>query len=318
MIDFQDRILCFGDGNLFSKNGQFHPDRPTALIYASCHGRQLFRYFDVYRREFSSTHNLLRLETAPMVLYSHKHGSVFENKTIQSIFSTADIVFTYAMGERHGELSLKSVERFMKPGVKVITFVAPNFSCLWPMAYGYSGGLAVMDAMDKGKTEEQIWQDFVHGQFDPCFKMRWRIELGRIKDKSNYHDIGLIDLIEVAIKKQKLWLGSSHPGMNVMAHVGNEAMGILGYEKESMDKILSYNYLECETGLQPETDYEFKHYGFTYPIRHRGAAGGESYYRDMLALMAKSWNEGDRKTSQIFIDGEAIDASRMEDGINPH
>lgn len=268
-------------------------DKPVLLIYASCHGRTLAEYFRT-RPDILSAYNIIRLETSVMlpVIRNRTDTNLHNRKAIVDTFQMADIVVTYNMGARHGSLALDVVGKHIKPDAKVITFVAPNVSCFCAFGHGYTSNIPVMDALDKGRSPEQVWADFKNGNFDPMFQLRWRLELGRLLDKEGYHDIGLVQFIMRNYRKAKLWLAPSHPSMIPMAFVGNEVCARLGLAPEPESKILSMDYMLGAIRGQPETKYEFDYFKFEYPMRHESDAGGLDYYRTVFDSMVEHWRGG--------------------------
>jgi hypothetical protein len=291
---FKDPLLSAGGKvSMLTQEYVWNQERPVLLIYASCHGRTLMEYFRT-RPDIMSSYNIIRLETSVMLpkILDGTDPKLHERQSIKDIFQMADVVITYNMGARHGTLALDVIGKNIRTDAKVITFVAPNVSCFCPFGYGYTSNIPVMDALDKGKSPDQVWAAFEHGDFDPMFPMRWRLELGRLLDKESYHDIGLVGFIIRNHKKVKLWLAPAHPSMIPMAFVGNEIAGRLGLLKESEEKIISMDYMLGAIRGQPETDYEFNYYKFEYPKRHLNDAGGRLYYRQVFDSMVTHWKSG--------------------------
>jgi hypothetical protein len=272
----------------FQMLGDFNPAKPNLLIYASCHGRTLLDYFR-HRPDAVAQFNLMRLETGPLLVLSRERD-VFSDPGIKSVFCSADVLVTYNMGARHGVLSLDRVSKLCRPGVKVITFTAPNFSCLWPVALGYGGGLGVLNRLDKGLTVQQIQKSFLERTFDPLFHLRWRLELGRYADKDRYHDIGLSAFVQQNIQKAPLFIAHSHPSFITMSYVGSEVLGRLGFNKESLDMILAKPPDIGTMNAQPRTNYELKHFGFKYP--YPISSGGDEHYLGLISDYAKVWAQG--------------------------
>lgn len=291
MIDFNDPILHRGDLLFSYDKKRYDPAKATLLIYASCHGRTLIRYFTYHRPDICEKYNLLRLETAPITLAIREGIDVFNHPTIKAIFSSAEVVATYNMGARMGHHELAKVSRLFRPGARVITFVAPNFSGFCPFSYdGYGSHLGLLNMFDRGISAEHAWVKFLGGDFDPLFPVRWRLEIGRHQDKESYHDIGLTRFIIEHHKKAKLWTGPAHPTYHVMAYLGSEIGGLLGFPKHTDEQILAFDHaLEMISG-QPETSYEFDYYKFDYPKRYED--GKENYYHKALQAIHQHWQTG--------------------------
>lgn len=286
---FTDPIL--NEDSLFKQEHVWHQDKPVLLVYASCHGRTLIDYFRT-RPDFMAAYNIIRLETGPMLTAMNlkKDPNLCNRDSIRQIFQMADVIVTYNMGARHRDLSLEVVGKHFTPGAKVITFVAPNFSCFCPFGYGYTSTMPILNALDKGKTPTDVWDDFTHGQLDCLFPMRWRFEMGRLADKESYHDIGLTQFIQRNHKKAKLWSAPSHPTFLPMAYVGNEVCIRLGLPAQSEESIMAMDYKLGWMRGQPETNYEFNHFKFEYPSLHQSELG--EYYSPMFTSIVNYWNSG--------------------------
>lgn len=291
---FTDPILSEDSPPIFTKEHVWDQNKPVLLIYASCHGRTLMAYFRT-RPDIMAAYNIIRLETAPMFIamnHSKKDPNLCNRKSIREIFAMADVIVTYNMGARHKDLSIEVVGKHFSPGVKVLTFVAPNFSCFCPFGYGYTSTMPILNALDKGQTEAQVWADFENGQLDCLFPFRWRLEMGRLSDKECYHDIGLVQFINRNHKKEKLWSAPAHPTFLPMAYVGSEVCENLGLGRQSEEDIMAMDYTTDWMRGQPETDYEFKYFKFEYPQRHQHELGGIEYYRSVFQHIANYWKTG--------------------------
>lgn len=284
---FDNPILHQGD-MMFDTEPNWNNSKPTLLIFASCHGRTLLEYFRYARPDILEKYNILRLETGPMTLTIQKGIDLFAHPAIREVFAVADVVATYNMGARMRHHELTRVSKLFKPGAKVITMAAPNFSAFCPFSFdGYGAHLGILTALDQGKSPAQLWSDYEHGQFDPMFAVRWRLEIGRHQDKGGYSDIGLTAFIIAHYKKAKLWMGPSHPTYHIMSYLGSEIGGLMGFPKHTDEQILGFNYDRGMVSGQPETEYEFNYFGFQYPRRY--TSDENCYYRRCFELICESW-----------------------------
>lgn len=256
--------------------------KPIAVVLAACHGRTMVDYFNM-KPAFRSLYNIVRLETAPILLREMKGEDVMTRPSMRRLFQAADLLLTYNMGAAHGSFSLERVRALIRPDCRVVTFAAPNCSLFWPVSHGYCGALGVMHAMDQGKTVEQIIADYDNGQYDPLFKLRWRLEMGRIDHRDQTHDVPIGQFITRNHKTHKLFAAISHPTFTTIAWLGAGIMRVLGHAHDDETKVLAYDYAVHGIQGYPETVYEFKHYGFTYPMRHTMTSlGGPTFYHKMI------------------------------------
>jgi len=266
--------------------------KPLLVILASCHGRTLLTYFNM-KPEFRSQFNIVRLETGPIYMREYAGEPVMTRPSMVRLLSEADVLVTYNMGDNHGSFSLSRIKPLLKSGCKIVTFAAPNFSAFWPVSGNYCGVLAVMNALDRGKSEAEIHKDFDDGSFDPIFHLRWRIEMGRIEYRDKTHDVKLGDFILRNHKTHKLFMSAGHPSFTTIAWLGSGVILALGFPAEDESAVLAYDHaIDC-MGKWPETDYEFNHYGFTYPKRYaKVETGGMEIYHELIRSAVKFSNEG--------------------------
>lgn len=256
--------------------------KPLMVILASCHGRPLLTYFNM-KPEFRAGYNIVRLETGPILAKEESGEAVMSRPSMRRLLGETDVLVTYNMGARHGSFSLSNVRKMLKPGCNVVTFVAPNCSIFWPVSYTYCGVLSALHALDRGQTSDEIIRDFDAGTFDPVFKMRWRLEMGRIEDRDSTHDVKLCRFIERNHKTHKLFLAASHPSFITIAWLGSGIMQKLGHPADSEAQILALDPLIDAMGMWPETHYEWEHFGFRYPLLHpRTQVGGIEHYHSVI------------------------------------
>lgn len=267
----------------------WRPGLPVVLIFASCHGRTLFDYFRM-RPDFMAQFNIMRLETGLIRIFEQRGVDMYSRPMMRRIFGLADILLTYNMGPRHGTMALERIRPFIRQDCRVITWTAPNFSAMSPVNGGYCGAIAVLKYMQEGWSEVGIIEKFRDGTFDSLFGIRWAIEIGRIRDRDDTHDVKLADFIIKHHQTHKLFMGYSHPSMTSVACLGSQMIGLLGHNPDSEEKILSYNYMEGAMAGEPETDYEFRHYGLKYPKRHETTnVGGSEYFEQQISEAYRFW-----------------------------
>lgn len=267
----------------------WRPGLPVVLIFASCHGRTLYDYFRM-RHDFMGAFNIMRLETGLIRQHENKGINMYDRPMMRRVFQLADILLTYNMGPRHGTMALERIRNFIRPDCRIITWTAPNFSAMSPVNGGYCGAIGVLKAMQDGLTEAEIIQQYQQGLFDPLFGIRWAIEIGRLKDRDDTHDVKLADFIIKHHKTHKLFTGYNHPTMTTCACLGSQMIGLLGHAQDTEEKILSYNYMEGALEGEPETDYEFAYYGLKYPQRHRTTrVGGAEYFEQQITDAYRFW-----------------------------
>lgn len=260
-----------------------------ALVFTNCTGRALSDY--LRRNEgFRSRFNLDALETAPIFLETMRGSNVFAFDVVRALFRDCDVLITNNMGARHGDMALENIRPMLSSSAKTITFVATNFSCLWPLSYGYGGMLGVERLLDQGATVDDVWEKLKDGTFDPEFSLRWRIEMGRLIDKATYHDIDIHHFISQNVKRVKLFTASSHPTYHIVAHVGARICDILGIGHENIEANLAHDCMDGTMRGWPETHYEWAYYKMEY--RKTQSEGFDDWYLPMLHHAAAGWQQG--------------------------
>lgn len=263
--------------------------RKQMLVFTNCTGRALCDYLR-RNKEFRAAYNVEALETGPIQLALSDGKPVFQLGSIVRLFEACDVLVTNNMGPRHREMALENIRPLLRGGARTITFVAPNFSCLWPIAYGFSGTLGAEALFDKGATVDDVWAKLKDGSFDPLFDIRYRLEMGKLSDKGAYHDVDIARFIAANLRKVKLFTAGSHPTQHVVAHIGSEILRLLGMPYQGEAEILQLDAMEGTMAGWPETDYEWNHFKFAYPIKNN--AKFDETYREILDNAYGWWKRG--------------------------
>lgn len=265
------------------------PGRKTALMFTNCTGRALCDYLK-RNEEFRASYNINALESGPIQLAIGEGKNVFGLGAVQRLFQDCDFLLTNNMGARHADMALEKIKPMLSGSAKIITFVATNFSCLWPLSYGYSGMLGAERLFDAGATVEDVWKKLKDGTFDPEFKLRWRLEIGRLMDKSTFHDVDIHHFIIANIRRVKLFTSASHPTYHIVAHIGGRILDLLGIQHEGLEANLKHDCMDGTMAGWPDSQYEWRHYGFEYPRSNKDEP--HEWYLEMLHEACAWWQRG--------------------------
>ena len=274
---------------VFWPDRQEQAGRKQAVILMNCTGRGLGDYL-LSNVQFRQKFNLDRLETAPILIREHQGIPIVATDTFHAILNQADLLITNNTGDRHGNLALNQILTHLNDRCAVITCVATNFGAFSPIAHGYGGLIGVHAMLDAGAQRNDVWKALKNGSFDSYFNIRWRLEMGRMADRDSFHDVGFANFILEHHRTTKLFMAQAHPAGSMVAYIGCRILELLGLPHDSIDKVLAYDCLQFSVRGQPETQFEFKHYGFKYPMRFTD--GFDEFYGHLLDLAVESWRLG--------------------------
>lgn len=82
----------------------------------------------------------------------------------------------------------------------------------------------------------------------------------------------------------------NHPSFHVYVWMMDQFVGLLGLPRRGEAEALRVRDFAIEgDGHYPETSYEFRHYGFAYPMRHSKNMGGPEFYHREIRMIYAGW-----------------------------
>lgn len=260
-------------------------DVPMLWIYSSCHAEQILTYLKDYRPDVMDRFSVNAAFTHRLLL----HRGHFNLDLLQAIFGHSDKLLCNLMSAKFEELSTTALLPSMKPFGQVVSFVPPSFSAFFPVTK-YYGEEPVARGLLDGKTVGQLIREFHEGTFDCLFQDRYVRQIDRLKAREGDHDIGLTELIGNHHKTHKMFFCDNHPTFHVITHITDAALirfGLKGHDDPEHALKVPVNGGNFSNHF-PETDYERKFYGFTYPKQFTEDWGGASaFYPGVIEDIAK-------------------------------
>jgi hypothetical protein len=143
-----------------------------------------------------------------------------DDEIIQEI-STCDLLICQSLGEHHGKISHKNIQKIMKPGSKIIRFPYIFNSGISSLlhapfsasnAYGEIYGKAhIISLFNKGFTKQQVIDMFKRGEIDFDLNNRFLNSLSEMEKREAHLEIKLSQYIQNNYKKTKLFITHNHP-----------------------------------------------------------------------------------------------------------
>ena len=260
--------------------------RKNLLVYSSCHCEQITDYLTRYRQDVLDRYYLHCLMTHRMSLARPESN----NRLVHAMFAEADAVIWNVLGPKFEEQSTDVLGKYLKADAQVVSFVPPCFAAFWPIAE-FFGEEGVVEYLVAERTAEDIIAIFRSGRFECQFAWRFKDQIERLAFREKDRDVKLSAFVSRNYINHKLFLTVNHPTYPTVAYIVESCLGYLGFKELGEDHCLAREVNECGFGAHlPETDYEFRHYGFKYPLRFPNERGGaDAYYTALIRDAALRW-----------------------------
>jgi hypothetical protein len=269
------------DGYLWHDERWYRDDAkklPILLFYTSCHAEQFLSYLKQHRPEIIDSHYIFVLFTHRLLLYR----GYFSLELVHAIFGHADLVITNPMNPKFEELSTIPLLPHCQPSCKIATFVPPSVSAFWPVVEVF-GEEPVAKAMLDGLTADETVARYLAGTLDCLFEQRYQSQLERLRLREKDCDVAISDFIDRHHRDHKLFFTSNHPTFPLVGFIMEWLLSWLGFPPAGADPISLPTNGANFSNHYPETDYEWKHYGFTYPKRwEREWGGADKFYPGII------------------------------------
>jgi len=255
------------------------PGQRTLLIYSSCYAEQLTTIFTKLP-EFNKAYHI----NAFLIHVAEQNGltDLAAHTSVRALFADADAVITNPWGEKWGNKGLGRIAELTKPGTPVFKFLSPNFAAFWPIVPHF-GEHGVIHLWQQGATENDIIEAFDHGTFTPFLRDRFAGQIQRLRDREVAGDTRMADFVQNHHRTAKMWFTENHPGFHVMSWVASQLLALLGLPHLTEAQCLEQPHDGTgKWNAHPETDYEWRELGLTYPQRYRDEWGGSTYYHGVI------------------------------------
>lgn len=254
--------------------------KPILLMYTSCHAEQFLSYLRQHRPDVLDKYHCVILFTHRLLL----HRGFFSLEFVHGVFKHADLVITNPMNPKFEELSTIPLLPLCKPDCKIATFVPPSVSSFWPVVEVF-GEEPIAKAILAGLTCEQTIGQFMTGKLDCLFDYRYQSQMERLKLREKDCDVAISGFIDNHLKTHKMFFTSNHPTFHLAAYIVEQLLHKLNLSMaRGADWALSMPVNGAGfSNHHPETDYEWRHYGFTYPQRWEKEWGGAAkFYPEVI------------------------------------
>lgn len=251
----------------------------TLLIYSSCYAEQLTTIFTrvpEFNRAFHVNAFLIH------VAEQNNLTDLAEHACVRDLFAKADVILTNPWGEKWGNKGLGRVRELARPNTPVWRFVSPNFAAFWPIVphFGEHGVIRMCQA---GATEADVHAAFDAGTFEAYLPERLAGQLARLAKRELDGDTRIADFVRAHYRTHKMWFTENHPAYHVMAHVASQLLQRLGLKGWTEEETLAMPHDGTgKWNAHPETDYEWRALGLTYPQHYRDEWGGSAYYHGLI------------------------------------
>lgn len=263
----------------FIEDTRFGPDKPRLLLYSSCVAEQV-RHWLISTR-LGETHSI---DVLLIHVLECDGVNDIADSPHRSAIERADFIGTNCFSPRWANLGLHRVHELRKPSSKLFTWVPPNFAALWPVVEHF-GEHGVMAMIKDGAKCGDIIEAFKTMRFNPMFAQRWTEQTERIAKLESTCDIKLSDFVIRNRTWLKLWFTENHPTYHIVAHIGMQLANLIGEDMRAAEDCASVQHDALGIwNTWPETEYEFNHFGFAYPMRYETTPnwGGLEWYHGLI------------------------------------
>lgn len=236
-------------------------NRKRVVCFGNCQASHIGSLLNIF------AYNLYEIKT-----YFNYKDNINKKDIINSIID-ADIVIYQPLSDRYGELSHKNIEKIAKENnTKTITFPYIYNNGIYSLEFGdiktIHGKDIILDLYKKGKTVQDILEDYWNHKINFRLKERFFKSLNIMREREKDLDIQLCDFIESNYKDKKLFHSYSHPTNTVFFEILRKLQHILSVTfKINQDKALP----RLATTLSPISPYDITTHEYKFkPTYCRG------------------------------------------------
>ncbi len=124
---------------------------------------------------------------------------------------------------------------------------------------------------------------------DCQFEKRFKHDAARMFERETSSDLLATRFVIDNFKRQKMFFTPNHPTMAVIGFMVDQFLNRLGHPLMGEEHALSLPLMtDVGENHYPETDYEFNHYGFQYPMRYADNMGGRKFYHSEIERICEA------------------------------
>jgi hypothetical protein len=227
--------------------------KKIALIYATCQGRMIY---DVLMQSTQFTNEYQIVDVVQNYDLIRANRSFLTWSDHLANLKKADLFIHQPLGDEYGGNSTKSIQPFLKSSAKSITIPYILVKSFWPILVtttidssdNFNQPLRsivgnqkpITDLIDRGLTKNQIIQQYLNNQIDFLYKQRFDADIKYLKLKELITDIKVVDYIADNFTKTNLFDSTNHPTTDLVFHMGNQILSMLGFPAEQINNNNDY------------------------------------------------------------------------------
>ena len=262
------------------------PRKGNIVVYSSCHTWSLVPYLRGARIELANKYNV-----TGVVIHLARDQNAVADPRFAKIFEEADVILHHPLdSDRWDGLRVKEFK--LKPTCQLFTMESPQASCWWPVLFRLADWPAV-NLLRQGASADDICRIYDSGKMKIDFKERLEVDAVRMHQRDLHVDVKSGDFVLKHWKNVKMFSTTNHPTYHVYVWMMDQFAGLLGFERRGEEEALGVrDFLIEGDGHYPETEYEWRHYGFTYNRRLGHCQGGNAFYHREIRKIADLWARG--------------------------
>lgn len=265
--------------------------RKNLVLYTACPGVVIRHYIKTHRPDIYAEYSCHHLMSHALSLRSALEPAFQIPQIFPAVIRSADLLIYNPVDSEVAALSDREVVRLAKPECRMASFGGPHHGCWWVICPSF-GEEAVVRDLKAGLTGEEIWQRLKGGTFDPMFAERFKTQMAFLKGYQHGTDVRMAEFIQDCYRDCKMFFTFNHSSVHLLAYITDECLGQMGFPRLGREHAVSIVKAdECMIAdVQPETHYEFEHFGFRYPMRWQDRQGGLEYYHQLISTIEAQVN----------------------------
>lgn len=286
---------CGPDTGFLDLDPRPQEGRKNLVFYTACTGVQMRHYIMTHRPEVAAEYQISHVVAHALTMRSAVPTFAVP-ETIPAIIKQADALIYNPVDASYPHLSSESVVRRVPEHCKLASFAGPHHGCWW-LICPFFGEEGVVAMLTDGFTPQEIFRSIENKVFNPKFKERFEQQMAWLKGYQHATDVRLTDFILEEYQKCKMFFTFNHPSCHLLAFAADECLAHFGFERKGREHAISVVQADEKMmgDVFPETEYEWAHYGFKYPMRWTDRMGGMEFYRSQVERIAREWEA--KKTS---------------------
>lgn len=230
----------------------------NVVIYATCQGRMLCDVFNA-SSQFSSQYRIIDQVQNYELIRTGRSFLTYLNH-LENL-KQADVFIYQPIADIYGDNATDVLKSYLKPDAVAISIPYVYNSSFWPIVptsnidvsddwmvpmMSVIKNAEVIRELYKTLSLDEILREFSQGNIDFQYIKRFNNDITILQEKENVTDVKAAQFILDNYKRMILFNGPSHPTYDVICHMGNQILRILGIDDvvEYVDQPWYYPSLE--------------------------------------------------------------------------